>query len=165
VCADARRFALAVDDCAAAVSTFDSVNHLLTIEDLDAAFGCTAAVLRGGAAFVFDINTEAAYASEWGKESAIADQDAALFVRGTYSAAERLGRTNITMFRLDGGWQRTDIELRQRCYDPVEVARSLTRAGFGDIEVFTAADAGMAGDIAVGRVFVRARRSPRTLSG
>jgi hypothetical protein len=106
--------------------------------------------------FVFDINTEDAYACEWGKASAIVDEDAALFIRGGYDDRSRLGQTIITMFRLDAEWSRTDVELLQRCHAREEVTAALTAAGFEAIISMCASDAGMNGDIAVGRRFFRA---------
>src|SRR5690242_11129208 len=82
VCADARSFALG--PAAAVVSTFDSLNHLLTPADLSKAFRSAAESLEPGGLFVFDINTPAAYQSEWGKSAAIVDDDAAVFIRGSF---------------------------------------------------------------------------------
>jgi SAM-dependent methyltransferase len=155
-CAAADCFALAPASCAAAISTFDSINHLTTPESARRAFCCIARALAPGALFVFDVNTIAAYTSEWGKQSAIVEDDAALFVRGQFDPASRIGQTSITTFRRDGGWQRADIEIAQRCYEPEELAPLLAAAGFADVHSVAAADAGMRGDIAVGRVFIAA---------
>jgi SAM-dependent methyltransferase len=157
--ADAAHYALAHQACAAAVSTFDSINHLLTMDRAEAAFRCTAFALRPGGILVFDINTEHAYLSEWGKSSAIVDDDAALFVRGRYAPQTGVGETSITMFRRDGTWQRADVRLAQRSFAVDAIAAALRRSGFGDIVAVNAAEGGMAGDIGVGRVFVRARRA------
>lgn len=154
VCADARQYSLRGFD--AAVSTFDSVNHLLSPEALMAAFRCTAEALRPGGLFVFDTNMEDAYEYEWGKTSAIVDADAALFIRGGYDHHSRLGKTIITTFRLDGGWSRADVELVQRCHMSDEVNGALAAAGFRAITCVSAADAGMTGQIAAGRSFYRA---------
>ncbi len=160
ICADARNYALSGFD--AAVSTFDSLNHLLTVDALTDAFRCTHHALRPGGLFVFDINTEDAYAREWGKSAAIVDEDAAVFIRGDYDDHARIGRTLITAFRpngnCDSAWHRTDIELHQRCYTCEEVETALHTAGFrnSNITTITASDAGMTGDIAIGRRFFRA---------
>jgi SAM-dependent methyltransferase len=164
ICADARNYALSGFD--AAISTFDSLNHLLTIDALTDAFRCTHHALRPGGLFVFDINTEEAYAREWGKSAAIVDEDAAVFIRGDYDSHTRIGRTLITAFRSNGNgdshstcrWHRADIELHQRCYACEEVLTALHAAGFRDSDMtsIAASDAGMTGDIAVGRRFFRA---------
>ncbi len=162
ICADARNYALSGFD--AAVSTFDSLNHLLSVDALTDAFRCTHHALRPGGLFVFDINTDEAYAREWGKSAAIVDEDAAVFIRGDYDDSARIGRTLITAFRSNGhgastsAWHRADIELHQRCYTCEEVETALRTAGFRDSDITTlaASDAGMTGDIGVGRRFFRA---------
>ena len=87
-------------------------------------------LLRAGGVFVFDVNTDAAYRSEWTKSSAVVEPDAALFVRGGYDEPAQFVRTLITMFRLLDGWQRVDVEVVQRCYDERELAEWLLDAGF-----------------------------------
>ena len=121
-------------------------------------FEFTCRLLRAGGVFVFDVNTEAAYRSEWTKSSALVDPDAALFVRGGFDETARVGRTRITMFRLLEGWQRLDVEVVQRCYDAEELGGWLLDAGFRDAEIHGAAAIGMSGDLARGRVFLSATK-------
>jgi SAM-dependent methyltransferase len=158
VCADVAACPLVGGEFAAAVSTFDSLNHLASADALQSAFACAARALRRGGLFVFDINTAAAYRSEWTKSSAIVDDDAALFVRGGFDEATQRGRTLVTMFRFAGAWRRTDVEIVQRCYDADDLADRLVTAGFRDAAVSTAAALGMAGDMACGRAFLTATK-------
>src|SRR5581483_9400304 len=58
--ADAAEFRLSAA-CDAAVSTFDSLNHILGLDRLQAALHRTAEALRPGAPFAFDILFEEAY--------------------------------------------------------------------------------------------------------
>jgi SAM-dependent methyltransferase len=155
VCADAR--ALAVSGFDAAVCTFDSVNHLTAADDVHRLFECVRWALDAGGLFLFDVNTERAYVSEWGKRSAIVTSDAALLVRGEYDTQTRIGRTRITAVRLLDGWQRVERIVEQRCYAVPEIESALTRAGFDEIRSCAASAAGMEGDIGVGRVFFTAR--------
>jgi SAM-dependent methyltransferase len=154
VCADASRFGAVGFD--AVVCTFDSVNHLTSLSAVEALLECVRRALCSGGLFLFDINTPPAFASEWGKSSAVVTAEAALFVRGHYDAASRLGHTEITTFRLCGGWQRADHHLVQRCYEVTEIAAALRRAGFGAVDDHPADSVGMDGDIGVGRVFFTA---------
>jgi len=156
VCADVAASPLLRGDFAAAVSTFDSINHLVSPPSVRATFRSVHQFLRRGGVFVFDINTEAAYTCEWTKSSAIVEPDAALFVRGGYDKAARLGRTLITTFRLVDEWRRGDVEVVQRCYDANELAEWLCDAGFRETAIHAAAAIGMTGDIASGRVFLTA---------
>jgi len=158
VCGDVERSPLAGGRFAAVVSTFDSVNHLIARSDLDAAIRGAAAVLAPEGLFVFDVNSEEAYRREWQKSSAIVEPDAALFVRGGYDAAARMGRTTITMFHLDGVWQRSDVTVHQRPYDVGEMAALLTAAGLSIVAAAPASEFGMAGDIGVGRAFIAAQK-------
>jgi hypothetical protein len=131
------------------------MNHLLTPDDLVCAFRAAARALEPGGLFIFDINTAEAYESEWGKSAAVVDDDAALFVRGRYDERSHLGTTMITMFRREGVWARNDLQIVQRCYDDREACDALRAAGFARIESRAAVDAGVTGDIAVGRRFYR----------
>jgi SAM-dependent methyltransferase len=56
----------------AAVSTFDSLNHILTVEQLKAAFRRTAGALKRGSPFAFDVLREEAYQTHWGEAFALA---------------------------------------------------------------------------------------------
>jgi len=49
-----------------ATSMFDSLNHLLTVSDLQAAFRRVFAALHPGGHFVFDVNNELCYTTLWG---------------------------------------------------------------------------------------------------
>jgi SAM-dependent methyltransferase len=152
--ADAARFHL---PCGfdAAVSTFDSLNHILSIEDLEAAFRNTAAALKPGATFAFDVLLEAAYQTHWGESFALVRDDHALAITGSgYDFRSRLARCTLTMFRLlEGAWRRSDVTIMERCYTPQEIDRALERAGFGETACYDAGDLGMAGELGEGRTF------------
>jgi SAM-dependent methyltransferase len=158
VCADVASSPLIAGRFTGAVSTFDSINHLVSPEAVKSTFEFAHRLLRTGSVFVFDVNTEAAYRSEWTKSSAVVEPDAALFVRGSFDETARIGRTLITMFRLLEGWQRLDVEVVQRCYDEGELAGWLFEAGFRDAAIHGAAAIGMTGDLARGRVFLIATK-------
>jgi SAM-dependent methyltransferase len=158
VCADASRFA--IDARAdAAVSTFDSMNHILDDTELRATFACVSRALSRGGVFVFDVNTDEAYLTGWDKSATLVEPDAALFIRGGYDPRTRVAETLITAFRLNGTWRRTDVRIPQRPLDGTTLVPMLVATGFTDVELFDAREAGMKGDIAAGRQFVRARRA------
>lgn len=160
IAADARSFEIAdgEKEFDLALSTFDSMNHIVEPRELAQTFRRVHRALREGGSFVFDVNTEEAYRREWGKSSAIVEADNVCIVRGGYDAQERLGHTQITMFRLlpDGQWRRGDVSIAQRCHDAAEIVSHLQDAGFARVDAIRAEDAGMAGDLGVGRVFFRA---------
>jgi SAM-dependent methyltransferase len=138
----------------AVLCTFDSLNHVLEPDALGRVCSGVARALRSGGRFVFDVNTTSAYAREWGKSSALVDPDAAIIIRGGYDPARRLGHTDLTLFWLADGWRRGDVRVWQRPWEPAELTAALEAAGFARIELSGACEAGMPGDIAVGRVFV-----------
>jgi SAM-dependent methyltransferase len=116
----------------AALSTFDSVSYLLDRKSLELTFSNVHAALRPGAWFVFDLSVEEAYKNEWGQSCTIVEADEVCIVRGSYDERERLGRTFITTFQRNGGWERTDVEFLVRSHSPQEVLSALARAGFAD---------------------------------
>jgi SAM-dependent methyltransferase len=146
----------------AAVSTFDSLNHILDPEALAAAFRNTAAALKPGAPFAFDVLFEAAYRTRFGEGFAIVRDDHVLTITGSrYHSRDRVAQCLITMFRLiDGQWRRSDALIRERCYTPAEIDSALHGAGFGEILCYDARDLGMGGQLGEGRTFYVATKRP-----
>jgi SAM-dependent methyltransferase len=151
---DATRFRLPAQ-YDAAVSTFDSLNHLLTPGALEVAFRNTAAALKPGAPFAFDMLLEEAYHTHWGESFALVRGDHVLTITGTgFDHRSCLARCSITMFRLlEGAWRRSDVTVEERCYTPEEIEGALRRAGFGEISCYDAGDLGMGEQIGEGRTF------------
>lgn len=154
--ADARDFVLDVH-FDAALSTFDSLNHLLTYEDLRAAFRCVRSTLLPGAPFFFDMNLEEAYTLDLGEWSRQSEVGGVGFVRGTYSRSTRRARTELVWFeeRENGLWQRFDSTVEEQCYTVEEIHTALSEAGFGAIDMYTPAQAGVFDDLGYGRIYVR----------
>ena len=158
--ADARCFSLG-SRFDAALSTYDSLNHILDAKELEEAFLSVRRALVAGGLFVFDLNTEESFETLWCGSSGTVEETAAGITRASYNAAEKIGRADLTLFRLaEGeGWRRSDITVFERCYAVEEVTAALGRAGFTEIEARPAWELGMRGDMAVGRVFFFALRA------
>jgi SAM-dependent methyltransferase len=139
----------------AAVSTFDSLNHLLGSARLEAAFRSVATVLRSGAPFAFDILAAEAYQTHWGENFALVRDDHVLVITGSsYDFRSRVARCTVTMFRLLAGrWNRSDVVVEEQAYEPAEIDHALGRAGFGGTVCYDARDLGMAGQLGEGRTF------------
>jgi SAM-dependent methyltransferase len=151
--ADARSFQCA-PQFDAAISTFDSLNHILALEELEGAFSSVCRALTPGGLFVFDMNMEESFETLWRGSFGTVDDTSAGITRGSYDPAGKIGRADLTLFRLeDGAWRRSDISVEERCYTAEEVTGALTRAGFTAIECHDAWELGMRGDTATGRVF------------
>ncbi len=153
VLADARSFHFE-NAFEAVVSTFDSMNHILVLEELECAFRNVHTALVGGGLFVFDMNMQESFETLWQGTFATVEPEHVSVTRGSYSPEERLGRAQITMFRLENGaWQRSDVAVHERCYMEAEILNALERAGFEDVVERDAYEVGMRGDNALGRAF------------
>jgi SAM-dependent methyltransferase len=159
--ADAAAF-LAPGKFDGAVSTFDSLNHILKKEDLEAVFRNAGAALKPGATFAFDMLLEEAYRTHWGEGFALVRDDHVLTITGSgYDFRSRMARCTITMFRLlEGAWRRSDATIEEHCYTPREIEAALRQAEFEGIECYDASDLGMAGQLGEGRTFFVATKSP-----
>jgi len=138
-----------------AVSTFDSLNHIMELEDFQECLRRTAAALQPGSAFAFDVLAEEAYRTRWGEAFVLVRDDHVLTISGAgFDFRTRLARCTITMFRLvDGRWRRSDAVVEERCYTPEEIGGALGEAGFGKVERYQAQELGMGGQLGEGRVF------------
>jgi SAM-dependent methyltransferase len=144
----------------AAVSTFDSLNHILERRDLKAAFRNTAAAMVPGGLFAFDMLLDEAYQTHWGEAFNLVREDHVLTITGAaYDFRTRMAQCTITMFRLvNGSWRRSEVLVRERCYTPAEIESALRAAGFGEISCYDAGDMGMGGQPGEGRTFFVAVR-------
>ncbi len=154
--ADARSFSLP-SGFDAAVSLYDSLNHLMQAADLGAAFVNVRAALKRGGPFLCDFNMQAGFEARWRGSFGLAGDDHALVYRSSFDAVSRIGRAAITMFRLEhSAWRRTDLTLHQRCYVEEEITGALSAAGFTELAAFDAErDLGM--QTGVGRSFFLGR--------
>ena len=152
---DARAFQLS-PEFDMALSTFDSLNHLMSQDDLGSAFRNVFAALRDGGRFLFDLNMEEGFQARWRGSFGISQDEYACIIRSSYRPEERLGRYDITTFRLiRGRWERSDFVITERCYSDGEVRSLLKEAGFSDIEVHDSQTLGLR---EVGRSFFVCRR-------
>ncbi len=156
--ADARNFELP-PVFHAAISTFESLNHILSAGDLLSVFKNVYRCLLEGGTFLFDLLTGEAYETLWQKSSAVVEEDNAFIIRGGYDPQESLGRTEITMFRRRETWERSDVTIFQKCHDRDEVGALLTAASFRENSACHAQrDLNISGDLAIGRLFFVAKK-------
>jgi SAM-dependent methyltransferase len=157
---DARDFHYA-PEFDAALSTFDSLNHVLTLGELESVFANVRHALVPGGLFVFDLNMVEAFETLWRGSFSSVEDGAVGITNGSYDAAEKIGRAQVTLFRAESGdlWRRSDVTVLEKCYTAEEVVDALGRAGFAAVEVHEAWELGMRGDIALGRNFFFATKS------
>ena len=141
--ADARLFGLR-QSFDAVVSTFDSLNHVLTSSELDAVFMSVRTCLRPGGTFLFDLNTHEGYLKHWGGSTLIPGDGYTVSTWSSYDPGRRIG-----MFRAEirvgiGSDERTQmVELWQKHHQDRRVRAGLKSAGFQRIEVYGSEDGGL----------------------
>jgi SAM-dependent methyltransferase len=115
----------------AATCQFDALNHILDARDLERVFHNTAAILRPGGLFQFDLNTV-----EWLKW--LSGRDKFFPVgRHAFTAVNSFdARSGIAMFRqvwfvrTGQRYERRDVAVRERAYTDSFLRAALRRAGF-----------------------------------
>lgn len=145
---------------AAAISTFDSLNHILTLEELWKVFAGVRYVLEEGGLFVFDMNLEEAYSMDLREWSVDIKEQSVGMVRGKYDPADKRAFTELIWFVKAGEgnlWRQHRSVVEQRCYPLTDILRSLSEAGFRCVEAIPARAAGVTSDLGFGRVFLVAR--------
>ena len=155
--ADARTFDLS-RKYNAVVSTFDSLNHMMSLMDLTSVFQRVHAVLNNGGLFLFDMNLEQGFRLHWQEEFSFVTDDAVCVVKGFYDKTAKLGTYEFTLFRrIMDLWQRSDFTISQRPYRRNQIERALRNTGFVNITVFDAQKELGLSDHA-GRIFILAER-------
>ncbi len=134
LCQDIR--ALDVPICDAAVSLLDTMNYLLSEEELRAAFQRVHDSLSPGGVFCFDLNTSRRLIEEIGENTWIYETE------GIFYTWESEVSGDIVDFQLtffvkgeDGRYERIDETQTQRCHRMEDVCRLLGEIGFRDVRV------------------------------
>ena len=155
---DARNIAL-LGRFSAVFSTFDSLNHVMSLDELEQVFRSVLAVLEGGGYFVFDLNMEEGFRSRWRGSFEFVEEDHVCVVRSSHDASEKTGQLDVTLFEMKGsGWVRTDFPLIQRWYEEREIRERLRRAGFEELQSFDESESIVEGSLHEGRMFFVARK-------
>jgi len=121
----------------AAVSVFDSVNHVTRVADLRRGFRAIARSLLPGGLFLFDLNDDRAFtrlfSGHWTVESE------GLFVSVTATSEGAFGASRFTIFsrerggkngRRAGFWRRSEITIRERNWHRDEILAAIRGASF-----------------------------------
>lgn len=115
---------------------FDSINHFLELDDVEAVFERVYASLEDGGLFVFDVNTVQRLAEREARDGSVVRDTESRFEAYTdvrFDAETNLLTLTITGFRkTDGQWERFDEVHRERGYSIAELEAALRRAGFDD---------------------------------
>jgi SAM-dependent methyltransferase len=119
----------------AVFSTFDALNHVMTIEELLAVFKNVFECLVNGGIFIFDLTTEKHFETlQKGFKDVKEKPDYLFTIRCDYNTEKRLGESHFTVFQPRGNnWKRSDIVLYQTWYPCEDIKSSLRKAGFTGI--------------------------------
>lgn len=142
----------------AVLSAFDSLNHIMSLEELVQVFRNVHQALRPQGVFLFDLNREEESEIQ-GQTLDMVTDDHVCIVRASYEIETKLKRYDVTMFRwLAARWQRHDVCLWQQYYEEAEVIAALAEAGFKRVKTYDARrEFGMT--LSDGRTFYIARKS------
>jgi SAM-dependent methyltransferase len=145
----------------AILSTFDSLNHILTLEDLRQVFVAAKRALSPEGLFLFDMNLGEAYSADLHQWAVTSDEANVTLVRGAYDADAQKAATELIWFAKDPAaentWRRYRSIVEERCYPQSDILLALSDAGFSHIEAIAAVDAGMDCQLGFGRYFFSAR--------
>ena len=124
----------------AAICLYDSMNYLLTEDDLVRCFGCVRTAVVPGGLFVFDMNTVHGLAEYWGTRTTAREVgDIYSIWQHDYDKETRVSTLTLTF------WEKAEsgkvgerfVEIHQeRAYSPEEVKRCLKAAGFTEVHFF-----------------------------
>jgi len=147
---DARAFQLP-PEYDAVFSTFDALNHILTIEELQRVFNNVNQCLVKGGIFIFDLTMKKHFEERTQDyEETVEKPDFLYYLRTEYDTEKRLNRWKCTVFQpafspenrtesrpVGKRWKRSEIQLSQTWYPEKDIRVSLKKAGFKNIKAYT----------------------------
>ena len=124
----------------AAICLYDSINYMLTREDLRKAFLSAASVLKTGGLYIFDVTTERNIVLHFHLQTfAETEDDFSYIWKNVYSFRDKICKTVLTFFIKDGDTYRRYDELHvQKIFEVNEVKEELEKAGFKMLNAFDA---------------------------
>lgn len=142
VCQDMRKLDLygTVQGC---VSSFDSLNYLLTSGDLETAMAKVGFFMEKGGIFAFDVNTDYAYKTVYSRNSYVYEEEGSMLVwRNFYDEKTRKCRFYLTSFEPDGEGKyiRGDAMHIQKNHSRKTIKAAAEKAGFDIIGVYGGTD-------------------------
>jgi len=137
VMADMREFSF-LTKFDAIISIFDSINNLLTEEELLKTFRNVLRHLEHGGIFIFDMNTIRSLKEYWGDDVKIKEfLNLVSIWRTSYNDKRRTSILDITVFYKDDYcWKRVDETHIERGYPLKVIKKLLKESGFSKFELF-----------------------------
>lgn len=138
LCQDARQIHLE-NRVHLTLSLFDSLNHMMTKDELIAVFERVWSILYPGGLFFFDMNSITKYESRWPGHDSLIYPDHVAAISTHYDLKTRNATFEAAIFRLqEQQWIRYDVHLTQKGYTAGEIHRALDYAGFRPIRMLDA---------------------------
>ena len=140
LCQDMREFEL-YGTVAAVVSVCDSMNYILTREDLIQVFSLVNNYLDPGGVFIFDMNTRYKYEQLLGDGVFAENRPQGSFIWENYFDEDSgVNQYDLTLYirREDGCYERYEETHLQRCYETEQIRSALEAAGMEFVDVLDA---------------------------
>ena len=122
------------------VSYYDSLNYLLTEEELGTAFLEVCEALRPGGMFVFDMNTNEALKTIWGGQVYAGFTDKMAWIwKNQYYARAKMADARTVFFVRQGksnNWRRFEETHTERAYSEAVIKRHLRKAGMETLAIY-----------------------------
>jgi ubiquinone/menaquinone biosynthesis C-methylase UbiE len=130
-CQDMRRFVLP-EPVHLATCLYDSMNYMLTSEDLSAVFRRVYNALAPGGLWILDMNTAYALATVWDDATYFSDSpDLSMVMKSRYDARHQRCTVTVTCFQRVNDLYRKIVEQHtEQAYPPEQVSTCLVDAGF-----------------------------------
>jgi SAM-dependent methyltransferase len=138
ICADMRDFSLPepVDAC---ICLFDSLNYLLTIEELASCFCSVRNSLKPDGIFIFDMNTLYCLANYWSNQVSVREfGDVYSIWQSRYDPERHISTLYLTLFvrQRNHKYKRFEEVHKERGYELSEIRENLNRAGFPKVNIY-----------------------------
>ncbi|MDD5541787.1 MAG: class I SAM-dependent methyltransferase [Acidobacteriia bacterium] len=127
---DLRKFALP-SRFDLAVSIFNTVNHVLSVDGLQSMFRCVAKALNPSGWFVFDVNNASCFRRVWGGISVVDHPRFVLVRQDQLDFKNKKASAHLMIYkRRHGGFIRGEDLIRETWFDHRLIRRIAVRAGF-----------------------------------
>ena len=120
-----------------AICTLDSINHLLSPEDVRKTFRKVSLFMNPGGFFFFDVNTEYKHETVLGDNTFVYETDEVFCVwQNSYRSEEKITHIQLDFFeKQDELYQRRTETFSERAYSQSELCEWLQEAGFEVLEI------------------------------
>jgi predicted TPR repeat methyltransferase len=118
-------------------SFYDSLNHLLSWEDLRQAFNAVSKNLNPAGLFIFDMNTRNCFEKLWQGTSVFHHNDFTLILENTFDEKTLKARSLTTLFHRKNAenlFEKAIDVCEERCYSDKMINKALCLAGFKVLE-------------------------------